>query len=506
MSELEHFQDELDGIDNDSSGISAGLGALGVAYSGVPIAKWLARRTPFVQRAITNKAAYANNILEGYYNAGVTSADKLMLQKNHFFGSNRSEIRDTARFLKQAHADATQELFVHGQGRPLKGVTRHTGGMALRELDMINNTLPRSERIDARSLLKNGNIDEKDVNKVLNLIKKGKIPYGSPGELLETIKLDYMYEKQNVLQKDIGGIGSQSRKLRHERIKTELVKAVSDQPYNESILKESGYSNPQKQIVKNVFQGPHADAAKKWNLLPHDRISISSFTEMGDKRPLSMANKKDSMFKLADFVTRNAKNLHDPKEVFSLVKERAVSFGTSRNLADYTSIIHPQDDYNRAVERFMKSHYVKNNKLYINYSPDFKPSYLLGGVNTDGVFWKKPGRKDKVAFSLLTTDKYDLKGPEEVVGEGGVQRRRHLTIHSQASSPNDKLFKQPGEYVPNRQKFRNALDEGNVTKALKSLKKMSKVTAKRILSEYGSKHWANRHLLKLFKTIITRRV
>ena len=89
---LEHYKDEVDGIDNESSGsgVGAGLGILGVAYGGVPVAKWAARRTPFIQKAIASRASTANNILKGYYAAGVSSFDKLMLQKDHFFGSNRS--------------------------------------------------------------------------------------------------------------------------------------------------------------------------------------------------------------------------------------------------------------------------------------------------------------------------------------------------------------------------------------------------------------------------------
>lgn len=510
-TEFEHYVDEVEGIENESSQMGKGLGIIGAAYGGIPVAKWAARRTPFVQKAIASRASTANNILKGYYAAGVSSLDKLMLQKDHFFGSNRSELRDTAKFLKQAHADATQELLLHGKGRPLKGTVRHMAGMALRELDMINEILPAGEKIDPRNLVKNGQVSEKDVNKILNLIKSGKIPYGSPGELLQTIKLDYMYERQN-LQPDkvVGGIGAQKRQTRHEIVKTELNKAVTDQPFDQKKLKAAGYSVPEKQITKNVFKGPHAGVAAKWQLLPQDRITISSFTDsaigsMGgvDKAPISLANKKDSMFKLAEYVTKNAKDLNNPKEVFEWAKHRAASFGTSRHLLDASSRIHPQDDYIRAVERFMKSYYVKNGRLHINFSPDFKPSYLLGGVNTDGIFWKK--KNGQVGWSMLTTDKYDLKGPEEVVGEGGVQRRRHITIHSHASSKADNLFKKPNAYVANSQILKDAIKNKDMTQAFQAMKRLGKNTSKRIIAEFGSKHWANRHLLKLVKMIVTRR-
>jgi len=489
-----------DNNDYDSRLLKYPLGGLLAAYGGIPVLKTAARYNPMLQRKLAEMSSRANNIVEGVYGPGVSSFDKFKMFTNHIVGKNKSENMDAARLLKQAYADYTQDITKpFTAGRPIKGMVRHTRGFSGQTLDMINEVLPRlgEKPINVANIMKYGDVDFKDIVKVQKAVNSGLIHQKSIGELLAGINLDVKYARQEELGRPIS-VSGEKRKLSHERLKSETTRYVQGQPYDSKILIEEGYSKPVEVKAKHIFRGVHKDALPKWGFTPNDRVSYSMFFDSSNKKTLSLANTKDSQFKIAEYVVNNVKNLNNRKEVLKAVQARASQFGTSKFLMDKSSKIHSQDDFMKAAQRFLNNYYIKDNKLHINYSPNYKPNYFLGGVNTDAVLWKGGRSGKKLLYSILTTDKYDLSGPEEILGEGGIQKNRHLTVHAHG---NANQFVAPKPYVSSVVKLRNAIKNNDKSEALKQAKKAGISASKRVIAEFGSKHWANRHLLALLKRI-----
>lgn len=254
------------------------------------------------------------------------------------------------------------------------------------------------------------------------------------------------------------GLSAVKRKIRHERLKNEMVRYVTGQKHSNRNLIADGLSKPVDTDMKSLFKG-HEKAGKLWGLHPDLKVSASNITHVGnDKTLLIKAAKKDHMFKMGEFVNKHAKDINNPREVRALAQQRLFTMGTKLRGAQR---LHPDvGSIAEELDKFMDRYRVNSKgQLSINFSPGYKPHYLSGGVNADAVF--STGKKGGKHFDLLVSDRYDI-------GKAGpILKKQHFNVAHSTSRGKAKVATDYGR-IAQRSKLLKAVSEGDWKTATKA--------------------------------------
>jgi len=458
-----------------------------------------------IPNQIFREAKYANNIIKGFYDKGMKPFDKLMLQWHHFgFGDpeQASQFKDAQAFINKYNDEI--KFLQTGEGR-------HSSGHAIGAMEELDTMLGKKEgwkKVGRYVPLKGTNrfhrvydrklepTNHRLLKRLQQAIKSDKVRYSTLGHLNHEIKLAHQQDMT-----DWGGghyaQSSTRHDIRSEIAKTELVEHVTDGNANYHKLKhEGGISKPVKMNAGHFFQ----HHSNMWpDLKSHDNITVSKIIHQGDHTKQIGAAKRSPLYRIARHVYSRVDDLNDRKAVMKAAMDRAGTMGTSR-FKDYYEKLHPNaEGPKEAVEDFMRRYQVTpDGKLVINFSPDYKPHKLLGGVNANIIlshkrtknqnvpdFAKqkilnsktirnkhdydnyimsdKRGLGTKIHQEILVTDMYDIAG-------SGAQGTKHLTYAYHNTDTNAKNnFNQNAhtEVLPNRQRFMKAVQEGNTDDMLK---------------------------------------
>ena len=262
------------------------------------------------------------------------------------------------------------------------------------------------------------------IDKKYNLVKKFMSQEGlkTPAELVHASEAYKIEQRWNAgLIDEPYGRGAALRKLRHEKLKTEMVNYTMGRKYNKRVLRESGLSSPVQTDIKNIFKGRESVGAQ-WGLHGDVKASVSHIRNIGaDKAMVIKSATKDHMFKMAESVVNSGVDLRNRAAVEKIAADRLGMMGTELRGVNK---LHPQvESIRNELRRFMQSYKVgPNGELLINFSPGYKPHYLSGGVNADVKVWKS--RYGKLHRDILISDRYDVLGK----GTGALQKRVHFNI------------------------------------------------------------------------------
>jgi len=384
------------------------LGAVGLYGAGLS-AKHGAKYIKPLGDYMTDVALRSSTIIDDFYKQG---ADKYNLSLSHFRNNFNDELN---KFIKQ-------------NPNQFHKVREWTQFVKDNTVNMQGEYTPKDTQILKKAF-------------VLENMKKHGI--NNPAELnalSDVRKLEVARGKKRM------GLGKAKRILRHEELKNQMVKHVMKKDVNVKSLVANGLSEPQKTNVRTLFRGHERANTAGWKLHPDVNVTVSNILNVGgDKAQLSKAIKKDSMWRLGEYVAQNVKDLNNPVEVRAAVEARASTLGLNATLKQ-NRLHHSVTSIDGEIDRFMKNYRVtKDGKLNITFANQYKPHYLSGGTNTSATFWKgdknrwiklKNGQKLKVGPKLhheyLLTDKYDMLNYEH------LQKRQHFNIahHTTTASKN----------------------------------------------------------------------
>jgi hypothetical protein len=285
---------------------------------------------------------------------------------------------------------------------------------------------------------------------------------------------------------------------------------------NPENITKAGFSQPVQTSAGNIFRGVHKDAAKAWNIPEYARTTVSTVANQSDKRVLTKQLRKEFHFRGAKNVVNSlsAKQLKSSKQVRKAITEFVNREFASGGRKDFR--LHPslyKKSRAELIDDFMKRYKVKGSKLHINFSPNFKPHYFMGGTNANAVLWKGKKRYTypkganitkggvpskgiigkKVYHDVLISDRYDMLSPEKYTG-GRAQKRRHFTTHhitDYQKTRRGKTYKglyRPTTYKSDIAALQKAIKTGDFTKVRKYAKNLGKKSIPYLKGRYGAKH------------------
>ena len=506
--------------------VSIPLGVAATSYAGAPVIQSGLQRLNLLQRYLGEKGQRASTIIQGFYAPG---AKKGKLARHHFKHNPNLE---SVKLLKTAQADYLEKELAgdyrpYKKGRPAKDTIRHKWGHAKFKLDEINHHLKNmGEKPIGRQVMPGvydySNIDTQDaknVQKIQRVVNSGRLTYGEQSVAQINFGVDEQAAKQQVGVKpdDLSQkVGAKGRKYRHEIGKSEFTKHVHGMKVNPANITKAGFSQPVQTSVGNIFKGVHKDAAKAWNVPDYARTTVSTITNNSDKTAVTKQLKKEFHFRGAKNVVNSlsTKQLRSPKQVRKAITEFTNKEFASGGRKDFR--LHPslyKKSRTELIDDFMNRYKVKGSKLHINFSPDFKPHYFMGGTNANAVLWKAKKRYtlpkganvtrggvpvkgimgSKVYHDVLISDRYDMLSPEKYTG-GRAQKRRHFTTHhitDYQKTRKGKTYKglyRPTTYKSDIGALKQAIKTGDFTNVRKHAKNLGKKSIPYLKSRYGAKH------------------
>ena len=263
--------------------------------------------------------------------------------------------------------------------------------------------------------------------------------------------------------------GSKKRLLRHEKLMTENIKMIMGEAPDIDVLRQNGLSAPVKTDIKRLFKG-HEFAAEKWGAWSDKHITASNVLEV-------RAAAKNSLNKF-DWGKSVPKSMRHHSYV--------------RSAAEVEEIL----------ESFMKNYRVDGKRISINFSPQYKPHILMGGVNADVNFVRKESRKVRILkkhkkaftsgdlgklkshgskYSLLISDDYDMFSKISKL----IQKWTHFNFaHESGVSSSSYMegygtkatFKKEASHLertPRRTKFKKAVKSREAKEIARQARKLS---------------------------------
>ena len=287
-----------------------------LAYAAAGAAPRLIRETG-IPDEIFREGKWANNIIKGFYDKGMTARDKIMLQWDHFgYGDPQraSTYQDAQKFIKDYNNDVVYRT---------TGLGRHRSGHAIQAMEELDTLLGQEDGWKKVGRLKSAPgtrkmqrlydapLNYKDhrlLSRLQNAIKSKKIGYSTLGHMNQEIELAH--------KRDIGNLHGQAtlkHDIRSEIAKTELVEHVTRGKADYNRLKsEGGISKPVKMNAGKFFQ----HHANMWpDLKGHDNITVSQVSNFGDHSKQVNAARKSPLFKIGKHVYSTVDDLTDRKEV-----------------------------------------------------------------------------------------------------------------------------------------------------------------------------------------------
>jgi len=300
--------------------------------------------------------------------------------------------------------------------------------------------------------------------------------------------------RREAFRKQGGKAVTLAREIRHERLAQEMIDWTESGVVNVKRLEQNGLSKPIVTDMKTAFgisevgskMDSHSRVTSAWggNLDKNSTVSISQILDVGgDKGVITKSVRRDHIYQMGEYVTAHADDLTDLKEVRKLATVRFNSMiGDKAFGATMYNRLHPHlgdrlvKDWDgtvkKEVDRFMNTfrYNKKTGIVNIMYSPNYKPHYLVGGVNASVNFRKSTGTigrnigtladptsrvgipSRKVYNDILISDRYDV-----LTDFDPFQRKVHFNVVSSRDV----------KRVPRSLKFNLAMKEKKYGKAAK---------------------------------------
>jgi len=533
-------EDFLGGIPNpkaiatEFSANSLKLLGLGAAIGATPEVARRTGLTNLLQLGMFNASEQSTKI-GGYYNPG---ADKIGKQLDHFGlrqsipkglekihpilaqGPTSDANRQVVQFLKNAQADSMPGTdYEKSSTKALP----HKKGLAIQRLVELEVAadVPIGERTVRSGPLYNDSIrnpidptNPKQVRRIQGLLRDPKVKellnISTPAQLNAEINADFA---------DRGNYSSTTARRwnRHEKISEELIKHVNNKKnVDYARMAEAGVSEPQLTQANKVFKN-HPKALQLWDTVGERNVTHSAVGHVmrEDKKGLAKGNKKGKIIgirdiggdrlqllksgsrdmqyamgkKVAKFANLNS--VKSIKEVATLAAEQFID--SPEMVFESKRKMHPSvESYKSEIDRFMNNYRIDKGKLHINFSPRYKPHFLLGGVNADATFWRGP--RGGLKSSLLVSDFYDLGTFEKLA----AQRNTHITTAFRSDDKQAlKDYYQSLENSPsNTQRLKTAIQD----KDGDSIKKYAKSTIKRTGQKVGRAVYTKNPIVNTLKS------
>ena len=512
------------------------VAAGGAALAATPEIARMTGITNLLQLGMFNAPQQSTKI-PTFYNTG---SDKMLLQLDHFGmrqhtpefidktlgrihpvfqkGPTSDANRQTVQFLKNVNADVELGQLNPNVQRSSSKTLPHKYGnavMKLKELEEVNN-VPMNKRLIITDVDEYGvpyermrrPLDPNDANevrRVQNLISSNKtkdaLNIHTPAQLNTKIT-------ENIAKQSDYSATSAGRWHRHEVVAEELIGHVNNKPnVDYKRMEQAGISKPKMTQAGKVFKNnPHA--LSLWNYSPDRNVTHSTVGKVikdkkgrvikvadigSDKRSLLMSSTRDMQFVMGENVAKYA-DINNPKSVKKYAELAAHDFALkNKDVLVPKRKMHPQVvSHNAEIRRFMDNYKVVDGKLHINFSPKYKPHYLLGGVNADAHFWKGP--KGGLKHSLLVSDVYDLGSFEKVA----ASKNTHITtaFRSNDTKSMQDYYDSLRTSKSNTQRVQQAIRDRDFKKIGKYTGASIKKGAKKIGRTIGTKNPAIKALTK----------
>ena len=223
-----------------------------------------------------------------------------------------------------------------------------------------------------------------------------------------------------------------NRNLRHERLAQEMIDWTEEGTVNVRRLEKNGLSKPKLTDMKNAFGSgnsfdDHSGVMKRWgsSLTPNTKISTSKILDVGgDLKAITGSATRDAQYQMAEYVTRFA-DLSNPDDIKLKAYERIYGMKNKKNLrtAKWNTLHKNVTDIDKEVTQFLRNFTVnkKGGFTNINFSPQFKPHYLSGGVNASVNM--KLSKYNNIQRNILISDKYDV-----ILENDPFQRKVHFNV------------------------------------------------------------------------------
>ena len=355
----------------------------GGAYIGSALAYQGLKYGP-VGPALGHRAKKMSTIVEGFYDKGVTQKDKRWLMVQHLASNEKEEIQK----IVKSHAPNLA-----------KHTTKIQEGLIRDEMNLWGDKTFAEHR--ARL----------DMEKFERMRRMKGAPIG--GYKYTTLK----------------------RGLRHERLAQEMIDWTENAKYNKNRLIANGLSEPKVTDMKSAFGAGDAFNDHSRVLTQHGRslppdakVSISHILDVGgDRKAIVGSVTRDAQYQMGEHVMRFA-DLDDAKSVEKHARERIYSMQkrSSKGLrtAGKWNILHENiDDVEKEVRKFMQT-FKYNKKTGIGsivFSPQYKPHYLVGGVNASVNM--ATTKSNVLKRNILISDKYDV-----LMNNDPFQRKVHFNV------------------------------------------------------------------------------
>tara|TARA_R110002110_G_scaffold271847_1_gene487442 strand:- start:989 stop:2548 length:1560 start_codon:yes stop_codon:yes gene_type:complete len=372
-----------------------------------------------LSRTIIPTARRINNVVNPFYKSG---ANQALAFVQHGL---TSEYKDVQRLIKGAQKSPMREYLgsdSNAYKEMLDSINDTRKKLKLKPIGILNPDGTRDySKLNPKSFKLYGQISNPNVLKAMR--EKGLSSVGSIiAKADEFTEIDRIRTPGEAFKQT----GRMSRIYRHEELKNALVKHVAGVPLDDldkRAFKLRGLTLPEQSTVGKMFPqklygnnkviNPHFEVFQKWKLLPTQKVTFSQITNAGDKGILTSSIKNSNVHHFHEYV---AERLHqdglkpNKKSIRGYGKEYLNEriAEQKRNPIAYKEKyrkIHSADKLDNAIKYFTKNAKVKNGMYYINFSPQNKPNFLLGGVNVNSGLGYIKG---KLRHDRLVTDMYDI--------------------------------------------------------------------------------------------------
>jgi len=366
----------------------------GVAYTGSALT-YQGLKYSGLGTAMGKRAGKMSTIVETFYDKGKTKLDKQKLMVQHLINNESDEIQK----IVKHHAPILKNSSPKMQEQIIRDEMNKWGDKTFAE---------HRARLDIEKYERTANV---------------KYGGNTSGYKLTTLK----------------------RAHRHEKLAQEMINWTENGTYNKNRLIANGLSEPVLTDMKSAFGtgeglSDHSRVLTQHGrtLHPDSKISISNILDVGgDKRAIVKSVRRDAQYQMAEHVMKYA-DLDDPKSIKKYAKQRILSMqGTKKLGRTSANTLHAHiDDLDLEVKKFMQSfrYNKKTGIASIVLSPQYKPHYLVGGVNASVNLRKSKGRvlrkhikgglpSKNIKTDILISDKYDV-----LTNNDPFQKKVHFNV------------------------------------------------------------------------------
>lgn len=413
---------KLEESDNLLSGVVKTTAIGGAVFGGSALIKGSPAHN-LLSRTVVPVARRINNIASPFYKKGV---NKGIAFAHHGITSEYKDVQRLITEAQKVYTNPPMREFINSDKNAytemLDSINDTRKQLKLKPLGILNQDGTRDySKLHPQSLKLYGQISNPKVLKAMRA--KGLSSVGSIiAKADEYTEIDRIRSPGESFKKT----GRMSRIYRHEELKNALVKHVGGielDDLDKRAFKLRGLTVPQQSTVAKMFPkklygnnkviNPHFEVFQKWKLLETQKVTFSQLTNAGDKGVLTSSIKNSNVNHFHEYV---ANRLH--QDSVKPNKNSVIKYGKEylgKRLAEQKENpfaykekygkIHTDDKLGKAINYFTKNAKIRNGMYYINFSPENKPHFLMGGVNVNSGLGYVKG---KLRHDRLVTDMYDV--------------------------------------------------------------------------------------------------